>query len=1087
MSKRSSGAIYAVSLILVIVNVAAVALTLASGRRGKATENDAVTEHALLSNDLALLARLNALADAMKEPVADVLLSHGTRGDAARVREAALRFENGRAQARKTLLQRKDPEATLMLRVLDQGDGISEQMTVSAERIFVQLALGQTEDVASEVARMDASLATLRSHSREAAVALRARLHTHFAEHAAAADRFAARQSLISIVLLLVSAIVAAYGVRLIRELVVLRDRKQNETQLRQEQRQLRRKDALLSGAQRVARLGSWERDFVTGRTTWSEEMYYLTGLDPSSKPSVRNYLNLLPADDRAMVKAKLREAIVNGQERVSMRYRLNRPDGRVLVVDTQCAFEYLDDGRPSRFLGTIQDVTERVATEEALRMSQERFAFAALATHDVIWDWDVRTDRVWVSDAFESNFGYASSGFVDVSQWLQAIHPDDVERASKHMTEVLESKIQFWSADYRFRTAQGEWRDVYDRGYVLRDKDGQPVRMIGAMMDITERVRAQNRIADLSRRNELVLNATADGMIGLDSGGRITFLNPAAATMLGLQADDAIGTLLHDRVHPSRADDGDAPSAECALQAALGSTVAGSCCDEQFRRQDGTFFPVELSVNPMHDETGVVVGAVMTFRDISARRAMEKLKDEFVSTVSHELRTPLTAVRGALGLVSSGRLGTLPEKAVRPMEIAVVNTDRLVKLINDILDIERLESGRITLMKRAHEPRVLVEQSVQPLQPLLEKARVAVEIDTCDDAVLADGDRIVQTLTNLLSNAIKFSPAGSTIRVRTARGMNDTVLFSVADEGRGVPADKADAIFERFQQVDASDAREKGGSGLGLAICRSIIRQHGGEIWVSSEPGHGATFSFSLSAVRKVVPKEGSPVVLVCGDDDNARETIHFVLGYHGFAVQGARSGSELLDLLRDEHPDAILLDVALPDMNGWEVLARIKGNPRTASLPVVMTGAVSRQMEEDPFGDIREWLRSDRDVAPRMRRVIVVEDDLELASIVAGSFERHGIETIHAATGTDAVALATKMQPDLVALDLLLPDGGGIGVVDCVYNLPLPRATPLIVYSPLGRHVPSERFATRLAALLDSITRQHPRDHKGGLCDVA
>ncbi|WP_255460669.1 sensor histidine kinase [Edaphobacter albus] len=224
-------------------------------------------------------------------------------------------------------------------------------------------------------------------------------------------------------------------------------------------------------------------------------------------------------------------------------------------------------------------------------------------------------------------------------------------------------------------------------------------------------------------------------------------------------------------------------------------------------------------------------------------RSVLEKMKDEFISTVSHELRTPLTSLRGALGLLSGGALETRPEKSRQMLEIAINNTDRLVKLVNDILDLQRISSGKSDLRRTDILAKELLRRAVE--MEAIPQNRISLTAD--EIFVWADVDLIVQVLRNLLSNAIKFSPAESRIAL-CARSLNDQeIVFEIHDEGRGIPEDKLEHIFERFQQVDASDSRDLGGTGLGLAICRSIIHLHGGRIWATSTPGSETTFSFTL------------------------------------------------------------------------------------------------------------------------------------------------------------------------------------------------------------------------------------------------
>jgi signal transduction histidine kinase len=261
-----------------------------------------------------------------------------------------------------------------------------------------------------------------------------------------------------------------------------------------------------------------------------------------------------------------------------------------------------------------------------------------------------------------------------------------------------------------------------------------------------------------------------------------------------------------------------------------------------------------QIEVQPDGDgKAGKAVGVVVAFTDTTERRALDRMKDEFISTVSHELRTPLTSLRAALGLVTGGSLASRPDKMKHMLEIATGNTDRLVSLVNDILELERIGSGKAELHYTMCSADDLFRRAAGLQQTGAAKARIRITFNSQGVNVWADPDRILQTLTNLISNAIKFSPAGSEIHLQARRVVDSSgaaeneAELMVKDQGRGIPADKLETIFERFQQVDASDSRAMGGTGLGLAICRSIIAQHGGRIWATSTVGKGSTFHFTL------------------------------------------------------------------------------------------------------------------------------------------------------------------------------------------------------------------------------------------------
>ncbi|MBI4780747.1 MAG: response regulator [Oscillatoriophycideae cyanobacterium NC_groundwater_1537_Pr4_S-0.65um_50_18] len=236
---------------------------------------------------------------------------------------------------------------------------------------------------------------------------------------------------------------------------------------------------------------------------------------------------------------------------------------------------------------------------------------------------------------------------------------------------------------------------------------------------------------------------------------------------------------------------------------------------------------------------------ALLIANDITERK---RLENEFISLVSHELRTPLTSMMGSLDLLSSGQLGSLTEQGQQVLNIGIKNAERLIRLINDILDLERIRSGKITMNRQSCDLADLMIQATEEMQALADCAEIQLITEPLSILLNADPDRIVQTLTNLLSNAIKFSPAQTTVQMRTSRsGYTSSVCISVCDQGRGIPPHHIQTIFERFQQVDASDARQKGGTGLGLAICRNIIEQHGGRIWVESTVNQGSTFYVEL------------------------------------------------------------------------------------------------------------------------------------------------------------------------------------------------------------------------------------------------
>ena len=423
------------------------------------------------------------------------------------------------------------------------------------------------------------------------------------------------------------------------------------------------------------------------------------------------------------------------------------------------------------------------------------------------------------------------------------------------------------------------------------------------------------------------VMTSAAEGIITLTPEGRGVFVNPSAARMLGYEPAELEGQMLFDLI----------------VEGEIRSGESDAVGDEHFRRKDGTTFPVIFSSTPIRLDSGETSGIVVTFTDITERRHVERIKDEFVSVVGHELRTPLTSIRGSLGLMAGGVFGELDEHGKRMLDIAVSNTDRLVRLINDILDIDRIEAGRVTMHKVRCRSDELVAQAIESIRGQADTAGVRL-LGNADPVVLrADPDRVLQTLTNLISNAVKFSPRGEEVRI-TAHAVGDAVLFSVGDRGRGVPPDRRDAIFERFGQVDASDSRERGGFGLGLPIARSIVEQHGGRIWVDSEPGHGSTFWFTLPrSSETVVDLDGDgstngKAALVVEDDADLARVLRAMLSRHGVEAVVTPSAEEAIHLIDEHAPMLLVLDIELIGNDGGTVIDHLREHPEIPPIPVVV-----------------------------------------------------------------------------------------------------------------------------------------------------
>jgi CheY-like chemotaxis protein len=311
-------------------------------------------------------------------------------------------------------------------------------------------------------------------------------------------------------------------------------------------------------------------------------------------------------------------------------------------------------------------------------------------------------------------------------------------------------------------------------------------------------------------------------------------------------------------------------------------------------------------------------------------------------------------------------------------LEIAISNTDRLIRLINEILDIERMQSGRVSMQKTLTDAGELAAHAAELMRGMANRNGITIEVVATAVRLWADPDRILQVLTNLLSNAIKFSPSHGVVRLEVDAEERD-VLVRVCDRGRGIPPDKLESVFERFQQVDASDSRQKGGTGLGLAISRTIVTQHSGQIWAESTLGEGTTMSVRLPRLTDapVLPASsslrGAATILVCDDDPSVLEVVGTMLQRRGYHVVLAGSGHEALNRARENKPTLIVLDLLMPGQHSMELIEAFKEEPVTAKVPIVIFSVLSPDEGDVDPRSIADWVCKSLDDEGALMRAIV------------------------------------------------------------------------------------------------------------------
>jgi len=558
--------------------------------------------------------------------------------------------------------------------------------------------------------------------------------------------------------------------------------------------------------------------------------------------------------------------------------------------------------------------------------------------------------------------------------------------------------------------------------------------------------------------KRQAILEGVADGVIVTDADGKIILFNAAAERLLELPREKALGRAISEMLglYGSQAREWMETVARWAQQpeayAAEGYLAAGLDIMDRV-------LSVHLSPVLMGAE---FLGTVSVFRDVTAEVDAKRAEIEFVSTVSHELRTPMTSIKGYVELLLMGAVGSLTEDQQHFLSVVKSNVDRLTMLVNDLLSISRLESGRMA-----------ISPGVVHIEPLISQVVVAMETRAVDKKltlrsdvppmlpeVIADPDRVVQILTNLVANACHYTPTGGEIIVSTCvRG--DMVHVSVRDTGIGVAPEDQERIFERFFRADHPAVQDVPGTGLGLCIVQSLVEMHGGRVWVESELGKGSTFTFTLpiAEIRRVAKEKSERAVakvLVVEDDADIARLIQLHLTGNGREVLIARRGDEVLEMAQREHPDLITLDILLPGMDGFTVLEELKGNPATQEIPVVIVSVLADRGDWLRLGavdyvtkpiDERRLLRAVRKVLVRRGTVLVVDDDEDNLSLMRDILRTNNFGVRTTNRGLRALRVAREVRPALILLDLMIQDLNGQSVLKQLKGDPITRDIPVIV----------------------------------------
>jgi two-component system, OmpR family, sensor histidine kinase VicK len=573
-----------------------------------------------------------------------------------------------------------------------------------------------------------------------------------------------------------------------------------------------------------------------------------MTGL-PLAEAVGRPFLEeFLEGVDAAWVAAALREA-VSGQVSGPHETLWRAQDGRSRRVSWTMRALPGPSEDLQYLIVTGQDVTDQRQTEKALLSNESRYRQVVENSLGFVFTCTPEGRMTSLNTFTAEALGYRVKDLIGHSVTLFVESPGAaIFQEGLHTLEANKE----WQGVLRIRRSDGEHRHIAFRSRRMELSDSQPF-ILNHGMDVTEQHEAEEALRVATHQRGLILDSVGDGIYGIDLDGRLTFVNKAAAQMLGYTPEQMVGRDVHELIHHSLSDGSPFAKSTSLILQSMRRHEQIRMRDEVFWRKDGVAIPVEYSASPL-EENGMVTGMVVAFQDVSERRRLERMKDEFISTVSHELRTPLTSLRASLGLLSTGSFDKRPDKQQQMVEMAIGNCDRLVRLVNGILDFSRMEKGQLPFNRQPIDVLATLRRAVQASQAAATKAHISFRIEAPPLSVLADEQRVLQVLNELISNAVKFSPPETLIRLVAHPSGPHEVCFHVQDQGRGIPLEKLDRIFDRFHQGDSSDTRDMGGTGMGLALCRSIIEQHGGRIWAQSQPGKGTRLLFTLPIAPKMV-----------------------------------------------------------------------------------------------------------------------------------------------------------------------------------------------------------------------------------------
>ncbi len=682
------------------------------------------------------------------------------------------------------------------------------------------------------------------------------------------------------------------------------------------------------------------------------------------------------------------------------------------------------------------------------------------------------------------------------------SLYADPEDRARWQALMEREGIVRDFEVQCRQHDGSVIW--VNDTARAIKDERGQVLYYEGSLEDITERKQAEQELRKYQEHlEELVEERTAElreseeryrtlfdgvpvGLYRTTPAGQILDANLAFVQAAGYPDRESLSAVNTATFYVD-------PETQVRWKALMEREGVVRDFEAQIRQSDGTVRWMSDSARVVKDKQGQVLYYEGSTEDITERKRAEQelqqakeaaeaanqAKSTFLANMSHELRTPLNAIIGFTRLVKRRSKDTLPQKQLDNLDKVLVSADHLLGLINDVLDLSKIEARRTEVQPVSFDLEPLVDACLLTVRPLVktQKLRLVKVVEPDLPAVFTDQDKVRQILINLLSNAVKFTEQG-TITV-SAKRQGEALVLAVADTGIGIPKEALQRIFEAYQQVDTSTTRQYGGTGLGLSICLQLARLLGGDVTVESEAGVGSTFTVTLPMHYTATPPaaatappepapetaaaqpEAGPVVLAIDDDPNVIYLLQEDLAEAGYRVVGATSGEEGLQKARELKPFAIILDILMSPKDGWQILHELKVDAVTRDIPVVVLSIVDNQELGYRLGAFDYLVKPfDREAilstlgriapTPAAREqvsLLVVDDDPQVVDLVQQLLEDEPYDIQSAADGQEALEAISRQCPDIILLDLLMPRLDGFAVLEQLRQCPEHEGIPIIV----------------------------------------